>query len=940
MEKVIDPRVLRASDNIIRSAEDKRLYRSLQLSNHIKVILVQDDKADKAAASLDVHIGHLMDPPELPGLAHFCEHMLFLGTEKYPLENGFSQFLSEHSGSSNAFTSAEHTNYYFEVATQYLQEALDRFSQFFIAPLFNADSKDREVKAINSENDNNKKSDLWRLSQLDKSTCKPSHPFSKFGTGNLYTLGTRALEKKIDVREELLKFHSQYYSANLMTLAIVSKESLDDLSKIAIECFSSIVDKNILKPEFNDHPYGADELQTKFCVVPIKDTPIIELLFPLPDMSEHYTSKPCHYIAHLVGHEGSGSLLSLLKSKGWINTLQAGAKHGAKGFMFFMISCKLTEEGFNHLNEIISYIFQYLTLLRNSGPQEWIFTECQNLGEMNFRFKDRERPQGYAVYLASSLQKYPLEEVLCAQFLMQSYSPDIIKEVLDHLRPESFRLFVISPKFEDIADKTEEWYGTRYKEEKIPLDLIQSWAEVGETDGLNLPRRNEFIPTDFDIKKSSDKPTQYPTIIKEDSLSKTWFKQDNSFFLPKACFCFDITSPFTYVDPAHFNMTRLFVTLVMDSLNEFAYDAEIAGISYILHATFYGIQLIIRGYNDKQKVLLSKILNEVAQFKIDPKRFLIIKNEYKRQLLNFKAEKPYMHAAYYVNYLLEDTFWTNDDLSDALDDISCEQVQAFIPLFLSRLYIEALLMGNLTQEEAIEISTLVCSVFRDCAGTKALLPSQRMKHRQIQLQDGCSYLFEVVNDVHPSSCIEVYYQYGLQSTTTNSLIELFCQVINEPCFDILRTKEQLGYIVFSGVRRAHGAQGLRVLVQSDHNPAFVESRIEAFMVSMKEHLELLTEENFRKHLNALIIRKSEKPKKLNEECHRYFSEIVSRQYNFDRDNIEINYLKTVNKTELLQFYMDLIEKDAPKRKKLSVRVVSRKVAGKSAYVHFSVCNIS
>ena len=90
-----------------------------------------------------------------------------------------------------------------------------------------------------------------------------------------------------------------------------------------------------------------------------------------------------------------------------------------------------------------------------------------------------------------------------------------------------------------------------------------------------------------------------------------------------------------------------------------------------------------------------------------------------------------MHASYYVNYLLEDTFWTNDDLLDALDgiiswliimivvyhgvicwitffilDISCEQVQAFIPLFLSRLYIEALLMGNLTQQVKMNTSYL------------------------------------------------------------------------------------------------------------------------------------------------------------------------------------------------------------------------------------------
>ena len=46
---------------------------------HLQVLLVSDETTDKSAAALDVHIGHMSDPNNLPGLAHFCEHMLFLG---------------------------------------------------------------------------------------------------------------------------------------------------------------------------------------------------------------------------------------------------------------------------------------------------------------------------------------------------------------------------------------------------------------------------------------------------------------------------------------------------------------------------------------------------------------------------------------------------------------------------------------------------------------------------------------------------------------------------------------------------------------------------------------------------------------------------------------------------------------------------------------------
>lgn len=81
-------------NNIGKSQQDNRDYRGLKLSNGLKVLLVSDTVTDKSAAALTVDVGHMSDPNDIPGLAHFCEHMLFLGTEKYPNENAYSTFLS------------------------------------------------------------------------------------------------------------------------------------------------------------------------------------------------------------------------------------------------------------------------------------------------------------------------------------------------------------------------------------------------------------------------------------------------------------------------------------------------------------------------------------------------------------------------------------------------------------------------------------------------------------------------------------------------------------------------------------------------------------------------------------------------------------------------------------------------------------------------------
>ncbi|KAG7999924.1 Insulin-degrading enzyme [Nibea albiflora] len=879
-----DPAVNRVVSDIIRSPEDKRVYRGLEFSNGLKAMLISDPTTDKSSAALDVHIGSLSDPANISGLAHFCEHMLFLGTKKYPKENEYSQFLSEHAGSSNAFTSGEHTNYYFDVSHEHLQGALDRFAQFFLCPLFDESCKDREVNAVDSEHEKNLMNDAWRLFQLEKATGNPNHPFSKFGTGNKLTLETRPSKDGIDIRQELLKFHSTYYSSNLMGLCVLGRESLDELTSMVVKLFGEVENKNVPIPEFPEHPFQEEHLKQFYKVVPIKDIRNLYVTFPIPDLQKYYKSNPGHYLGHLIGHEGPGSLLSELKSKGWVNTLVGGQKEGARGFMFFIINVDLTEEGLLHVEDIIFHMFQYIQKLRTEGPQEWVFEECKDLNKVAFRFKDKERPRGYTSKVAGLLHYYPIEEVLAAEYLLEDFRPDLIEMVLDKLRPEHVRVAVVSKSFEGQTDKTEEWYGTQYKQEAI-TDLT----------------------------------------IEDTAMSKVWFKQDDKFFLPKACLNFEFFSPFAYVDPLHCNMAYLYLELLKDSLNEYAYAAELAGLNYDLQNTVYGMYLSVKGYSDKQHILLKKIIEKMATFEIDEKRFDIIKEAYMRSLNNFRAEQPHQHAMYYLRLLMTEVAWTKDELREALDDVTLPRLKAFIPQLLSRLHIEALLHGNITKESALGMMQMMEDKLIEHAHTKPLLPSQLIRYREVQVPDGGWYVYQQRNEVHNNCGIEIYYQTDMQTTHDNMLLELFCQIISEPCFNTLRTKEQLGYIVFSGPRRANGVQGLRFIIQSEKAPHYLESRVEAFLCTMEKSVEEMTEEAFQKHIQALAIRRLDKPKKLSAECAKYWGEIISQQYNFDRDNLEVAYLKTLTKENIMDFYRDRLTVDAPKRHKVSVHVLSREM---------------
>ena len=175
----------------VQSPNDDLQYRLLTLENDLQVLLISDPDTPKAAASLDVMVGSGDNPPGRGGLAHFLEHMLFLGTDKYPDAAEYERYITEHGGSRNAYTSFEHTNYFFDVNAPFLPEALDRFAQFFISPRFDAQYVDREKNAVEAEYQMGLKSDPRRGLDVLQEVMNQDHPFSQFSVGSLDTLADR-----------------------------------------------------------------------------------------------------------------------------------------------------------------------------------------------------------------------------------------------------------------------------------------------------------------------------------------------------------------------------------------------------------------------------------------------------------------------------------------------------------------------------------------------------------------------------------------------------------------------------------------------------------------------------------------------------------------------------------------------------------------------------
>lgn len=916
--------MLRRHNDIVKSSQDQREYRGLELTNGLKVLLVSDSTTDKSAAALDVNAGHLMDPWDLPGTAHFCEHMLFLGTDKYPSENEYSKFISAHAGTTNAYTAADHTNYHFDVKPDQLEGALDRFVQFFLAPQFTESATEREVCAVDSEHSNNLKNDGWRKLQVERFLSKPGHDYGKFGTGNKKTLLEDAREKGIEPREALLKFHKQWYSSNIMSLCIVGKESLDEMeSYLGTLGFDAIENKNVKPKEWHENPYGDEQLRKRVEIVPIKDTRSLMIRFPIPDLHDEYKSNPTHYISHLLGHEGKGSLLSELKRLGWVSSLSAGDSPIARGMNVFDIHVDLSVEGLNHTEDIVGLVFNYIGLLKRTGALAWVQEELAELGELKFRFLDKENPMSLATKVSSELKRVPFEDILSWRYLLPEFKPDRIMEIVDMLTPQNMFYMVVAKKFSGQEGNTEEpVYGTEMRVTDIGRETMDRFNAAVETvhPALHLPDKNEYIPTKFDLKPREAVKSEHPRVIYDDVWCRIWFKQDDEYKLPKMVTKVAVTAPIVAADPRSTMLSSMYLWCLNDALTEETYNAELAGLKCELELGTFGTNMKVTGYDEKQPLFVEHLAKRMTDFKPDPLRFEVLFDAIKRALENFAHSQPYTLSQHYVQLLLSDKFWSKEQLLAVCKDMNVHDVEAFGKEMFRAFHVELFVHGNATEEEALKLGQAVAKTLRECSRSRPLFRNEYSPLREHAVENGGAYVYRHFQHTHEVSCVEVLYQAGVQATRENALVELLVQILREPAFNQLRTVEQLGYIVWTGSRLNAGTLGLQFIVQGPKTPDHVLERIEAFIEKMRADLVTMSDEEFEKQKTGLITRLLEKPKTLGGRFRRFWNEIDCRQYDFDRNNSEVEVLNTVTKEDLLKYFDLKFNRDAPERRKVAVFV--------------------
>lgn len=879
------------------SPNNSNQYRYITLENGLRALLIQDISAPKAAAALAVNVGHFDDPADREGLAHYLEHMLFLGTKPYPQVGEFQRFISQHGGTNNAWTGTEHTCFFFDIAPKLMEQALDRFSQFFTSPLFNPEALDKERQAVDSEYQMKLNDDTRRLYQVHKEVVNPAHPFAKFSVGNIDTLGDR---EGCSIRDEIVQFYQQCYSADLMTLTILAPADLDELESWVKQRFS-LIDNKHLAPKVINEPLVREEDKGIFVqVCPVKEARRLILSFNFPNLDNYYSTKPLSYYAHLLGFEGEGSLMLHLKEKEWITSLAAGGGVSGSNFREFTISVNLTEKGLQHTDDIVTTIFEFIELIKKQGIAEWRFKEKQAVLESAFRYQEKSRPIDMVSHLVMNLQHYPQQDVIYGDYKMTHYDASLLQKQLGFFSPDNCRITLVAQG--EQFDQTAKWYATPYSVSKFTMEQFAKWTKVEINPELKLPDVNPFICYELDPHPLESKEVK-PKLIEQQPGFRLWHLQETEFRVPKGVMYIAIDSPHAVSTPRKIVKMRLCVEMFLDSLAKRTYPAEIAGMGYNIYAHQGGVTLSISGFSRKQPELLKMILNQFAKRDFKSERFHLIKKLLLRNWRNAAKDRPISQLFNSMTGLLQPNNPPHPALIEALESIEVDELSSFVDALLAELHIEMFVYGDWKKSQALAIANTV----KDAVRVQNQQYEESLRPLVMLGNNTGTFQREVYCN-QDDSAIVVYYQSQDGNPRNIALYTLANHLMSAAFFNEIRTKQQMGYMVGTGNMPLNKHPGLVLYVQSPkYAPKKLLNAIDDFLNAFYMVLLELNEYQWESSKRGLSNQISAPDNNLRGRAQRFWVAIGNKDLTFNQREKVLDEVSKLTRADMIRFVVNQLK---------------------------------
>lgn len=604
-----------------------------KLNNNIKYILINDTNLDKSYISVCVNAGSYNNPKNYEGLAHFLEHMLFLGSKKYPIVNYFSDKINKYGGSSNAYTDNFETVYYFDIYTSGLSEVIDIFSRFFIDPLFDKTLIQKEINAIDNEYLKNINNDDWKLHQFINNLMNEDSLINNFSTGSKETLN------KPDILDEMIKFYNEHYVSSNISICIASSLTIDELYNIINETFGKIIKKEKIKLLIKK-PLLSNNMNKTFYLKSISNIYNIIYIWEIPIQEKYLYSKDFDILSLLLLDKSIHNLYFNLINKGYINDISIDISYEG----LFIIKISVSKLGYNNTDYIDNILFNYLDFIYKLNLDKYIqyYKKKYNIlfnNLHNFNINT------LCNLFSTNLHYYNIEDVYSCLYLIYNIkkSEEYINLYKNYINKDNFIKIIQSNNIK--TNLFNKYYKNEYKESKRIFKYIKI------SNHFNIDLNNPFL----DIK---------PTIIKNLDLyenpilisNKQWYGAISKYNEPIINIWIKLYNNLFFINPKNYILTCIFCVIINFLLKIYMNKPlDILCNCYLSYnSSMNSIYIHISSLNDIKKLKL--FINDLYKFINNIKKYLkllsknYINNIIKDLELNLKNIK-YLNPWEYNNYI-------------------------------------------------------------------------------------------------------------------------------------------------------------------------------------------------------------------------------------------------------------------------------------------------
>ena len=897
---------------IKKSKNDKRIFCGGKLNNNIKYVLIQDETLSKSYVSVAVNIGSYHNTKEYDGLAHFLEHMLFMGSKKYPYENHFYNILTKYGGISNAYTSEDNTVYFFNVFDSGLLELIDIFSRFFIDPLFNSKSLEKEINAVQSEYEKNLNNDNYTIYQFIHYLMNNDSTINNFFCGNLNTLN------KTNIRDIMIDFYNNYYTSDNISICIMSCKPITELYNIINNTFNTIPTKINNKVKISK-PLFINNINKTYHIKSISNIYKLIYLWEIPEFSPY--NNDFNIFGNILSNISKTSLYYHLKNKGYLTNINIDILD----IGVFIIELTLTEQGYNNLIYIEYILFYSINQIINSNIELYA-KYYKKISLINYKLLSKEDPEDLCNLLSTNHFKYKTVDLYKSIYILKiTKSTNEYKTLYKkYINTNNFIRILISNNYinkKKLYYQVKEYINNSYSILNNYKSIINKifinnfnfndkYLTIINKYNNNINNLCCFTPNniflDIQIKLNKNLDLyKIPTLIDKN----IWYGGISKFNEPIVNINILLTDNNFFINCKNYLLTTISCIIVNNIISSDLFNAKDIGynISFnpIHHLSL--INIIISGANDihKIKIIINYIFNFINNINNKKISKLYINNLLLTLKINYN-NISFLNSWNLTNIIIDNhiypTSYNVNLLLKTLETINYDIIKNYIIKFLNNININCLFYGNIYKNDVLDILNKYKTLFNN------------NKYKLLKYNKINNIFIKHPNINEKLNCISYYY---LVNTNTKNfspyyyiIIKLFILIFNQLFFDELRTKHQLGYLVQLTFINYRYDYYIIEKVQSLKNIKLVKSFINNFN---NELLNNLNENNFN---DAKITLKNillEPYNSLSDMYMFYANEIINQYFIFNRKELLLSELINITINDIIKFINNTINKNNIKK---------------------------